>query len=1287
MKKLLFTLGVIILFSGFAYSQNGTIKGIITDQTGEPLAYTNVYLKIEDKVVNYAMSDAKGEYQLFGIQPGTYDIEANAEMTCKKTMKKTGLVVKTDQVQFVDFKINCATDLDVVEVVWEPPVFDADNTSSTTRLSGDAVRKTPGRSITAALSNLEGVSSVDGSMTAVRGNRSDGQQVIVDGVRMRGNNASVAMSSVEEAQLIQGGIPAELGDGTSFTVITTKPASKDFHGSAELRGSLEGYNNFLGAVSLTGPILKGKKRDDPARIGFLISGEVEYVKDGAPAGKGSSNKAGTWRATPETILGISEAPIRYPQGTLGVYKTEAEYLGSDAFVKQRVRDNAGYWNYLAQGKIEFLMGKTNNIRLSFNGSYEYYKGRSWSIGNSLFNAQNNGEGISNTARVSARLNHRVYTDTTGNGILKNVMYDININYTRSNSLSQDAIHKGNLFNYGYIGRFKSHFAETYDLVPEEYYTDPETGITYYVTNSNGNIYKMINRLDTLLTFEAGNLNPGLVFYTQNFYDQFTPSFFNSVMDETLPYDKTMYARFGALLNGQRGSGPYGFYNAPSIPVTGYEKTQRDVVGMKASVSMNLTNHELKFGFEFEQMIYRSYSVNPFGLWSLMRDKANLHNSELDLTHPVYLDAQMPSWYNAEQRQNFINEHGIDFHGYNGDIYVWFDRALGDVETGSFAENIRKQLGLGLREWVDVDDITPSQYMEMGGLSLFSTEELVVGTGQGGPVGYMGYDALGNKYRGSASIKDFFTKKDGKRSYEIGAYRPTYMAFYLQDKFSINSLLFSVGVRVDYFDANQDVLKDPYLFRDAYTVKELKALNFGKETLLEGANDNWYVYVSQKHYYNENLNPENFDVAVIGYRDGDNWYNAQGDLVTDPETELSLNTSGPILKNKLDEKDITKVEADAFGSYAPHWSVMPRISFSFPVSDNSLFYAHYNIVTTRPTALNVNPISYMFIEDMGYSAVSNPALKPQRSVDYEIGFRQKIGEKSAISLAAYYSEKRDMIQYYRYVGAYPSSYSSYKNMDFGTVQGFTLSYELRRFKNISFHANYTLQFAKGTGSDETSNKAIIQSGQPNLRTLVNLEFDQRHRIGVTIDYRFDSGVDYNGPVTRKVKKGTNTVKEIKWFENAGITLLFSAASGMPYSRSSVPYSALGVAGSRRLAGTLQGSHRPWIFQCDLRVDKTFILNLYGKNAKDKDGNPKGVKPGYLTVYLDVQNLFNFKNIIAVYDYTGNADDDGFLSAAAYQSIVESQTDRSSFINYYNMMIRSPYNYSRPTRVSLGIQFGF
>ena len=315
-------------------------------------------------------------------------------------------------------------------------------------------------------------------------------------------------------------------------------------------------------------------------------------------------------------------------------------------------------------------------------------------------------------------------------------------------------------------------------------------------------------------------------------------------------------------------------------------------------------------------------------------------------------------------------------------------------------------------------------------------------------------------------------------------------------------------------------------------------------------------------------------SIVGYRNGDTWYNAAGAEVTDPESALSLNVNGPILKNEIDQiNSITKVEAGAFTDYKAQWSVMPRISFSFPVNDNSLFYAHYNIITSRPTNLQISPVDYLFISKRNAAGeiISNPNMKPQQSIDYEIGFRQKIGAKSAISIAAYYSEKRNQIQAYRFSGAYPNTYYSYQNIDFGTVQGFTFSYRMNRTKNMTLSANYTLQFAKGTGSSTTSQLSILAAGQPNLRTLTNLSFDQRHRIGVNFDYRFESGKDYRdngGPVaTRTVKAadGTETAKEIEWLANTGFSLLFSAASGTPYTRSSTPYSNI-VSGTTSTLST-------------------------------------------------------------------------------------------------------------------------
>jgi hypothetical protein len=393
---------------------------------------------------------------------------------------------------------------------------------------------------------------------------------------------------------------------------------------------------------------------------------------------------------------------------------------------------------------------------------------------------------------------------------------------------------------------------------------------------------------------------------------------------------------------------------------------------------------------------------------------------------------------------------------------------------------------------------------------------------------------------------------------------------------------------------------------------------------------------------------------------------------------------------IDPEAPSRATSSAFTKYKPDWNIMPRIAFSFPVSTNSLFHAHYDIITLRPTNLQIDPIAYLFINEYRSSIIANPNLRAQRSVDYEIGFHQKIGENASLGVSAYYSEKRNQIQTYRYSGAYPNSYYSFENQDFGTVQGYVVELQMRGTKNLSFRANYTLQFAKGTGSSSTSNSNLIASGQPNLRTLTNLDFDQRHNISAHIDFRFSQGTNYNGPVTRKQKKGTDTTKEIRWLENAGAFLAITAASGMPYSRREVVYSTLswGQRTSSPLKGTINGANMPWIFDCSLRLDKTFMLNFAGKN-NEKGKSHK--KPGMLNIYLEFQNLLNLKNVINVYDYTGNPMDDGYLASSLFESIVTNGTvlamPEYAARNYYQMVIANPYNYNQPFRVVLGLSFSF
>ena len=68
---------------------------------------------------------------------------------------------------------------------------------------------------------------------------------------------------------------------------------------------------------------------------------------------------------------------------------------------------------------------------------------------------------------------------------------------------------------------------------------------------------------------------------------------------------------------------------------------------------------------------------------------------------------------------------------------------------------------------------------------------------------------------------------------------------------------------------------------------------------------------------------------------------------------------------------------------------------------------------------------------------------------------------------------------------------YQNIDFGTVKGFSTSYDLRRTGRVQMTTNYTLQFADGTGSSASSGYSLVNTGQPNLRTTIPLSYDQRH----------------------------------------------------------------------------------------------------------------------------------------------------------------------------------------------------
>ena len=553
------------------------------------------------------------------------------------------------------------------------------------------------------------------------------------------------------------------------------------------------------------------------------------------------------------------------------------------------------------------------------------------------------------------------------------------------------------------------------------------------------------------------------------------------------------------------------------------------------------------------------------------------------------------------------------------------------------------------------------------VDMFSQDELLNNGAK--YISYYGYDIAGNKVSGNTDVNDYFNSFDKNNNYKrfVGAYQPTYFAGYLMDKFAINNLVFNVGVRLDVFDANQPVLKDPYLLYQAYTVKEVKKMvqdnpqTYSWVSIPNSVNDDYIVYV------NDVENPS----QINGFRSGSQWYNSIGNP-TDKSSEIR--GPGGIAPWLLDSSSINKtnsIKSDAFESYKPQVNLMPRLAFSFPIAEKAAFTAHYDILTIRPNngITRFDPTDYQFLANAATPTINNTGLKPKQTIDYEVGFQQELSENSSIKISGFYREQRNDIQLVRIIDAYPNSYSTYGNIDFGTVKGMTFSYDLRRVNNLRLTANYTLQFAEGTGASPSISQNVTSIGY-NFRYIFPYSYDIRHQLNIVADYRYEvePGRKYSGPM----------IGNFELFNNTGLNLTTNIYSGSPYTAQGGPATTQYVG----VTGTVNGSRLPWTYRLDIVLDRNFE-----KVFKRTDGEITKEKKLYFNVYVRATNLFNQLNLLGVYPGTGSWKDDGFLANLQNQNAIQNQINVQSYIDYYTLAIQNPGNLSAPRTVRLGVRVDF
>jgi hypothetical protein len=1208
----------------FAQGNFGALEGEVKDDSGNPIPFANVVVMNDGRQIAGGSTNMDGVYKIKPIVAGTYDVVISAVGFGKLTIKSVS-ISGGDRITSRDFQLKKAA-VDLKGVVIETtksdqdPLINKDNGTQGQNFKREDVLKMPDRN-PASVALLTGGVNNNGESSSFRGSR-NGAVYFVDGVKIRGS-AGLPQQMIQEVQVLLGGIPANIGDATGGVVLlSTRGIMAKYFGSLEARTSqfLDAYNNHLFQGTIGGPLAFKKKTVDgktqkEAIIGFLVSAEGEYFKDSRPAVRG------LYSLKDDVRNQLLANPLRKDETGTGTFYN-SNYLRESDFNIVKARNNSGQYYGRFAAKLDFQVSKNTTFTVGGNGNFN--RGRDVGYTNHPLNWQNPGAFQGYDFNVYGRLIQRFASDEKST--VKNAYISLQVDYSKAYSSNFDPRHKANLFQYGYLGKYDIFRRPTY-----EYGTDPTTGIP-------GN--RLNGFQDTLVRFTPSDLNPELVNYTSQLY-----SLFGQAAGTYDNLDNII--KKNGLRNGDQPSTLYTVWNNPGTFYNGYgynDNNQFRVIGMG---SFDIKNHSIKVGFEFEQRRDNGYSVNPAGLWTIGRNLVNFHIREFDFNNPQFV----------------TNNQGV----YQDTIN--YNRLFVDTSQSFFDINLRKELGLNPKgtDFLNLDSYDPSKLS----INMFSADELL--NNGNNLVSYFGYDVYGNKLRGQTSLNDFFNKKDdnGRFTRNIGAFQPVYVSGYIMDKFSFKDLIFNLGVRVDRFDANQRVLKDPYTLYAARTAGEVTSV-----THPSNIGSDYVVYVND----NNAANP-----TILGYRNGETWFNAQGQQINDvAPLRTSTGSVQPYLVNPNESVRSGNFNVDAsFGDYKPQVNVMPRVAFSFPVGDRAVFTAHYDVLVQRPLfGVRLNPMDYFFMDNAAYNsgtvAFNNPSLRPEKTIDYSLGYQQTLGERSSIKISAYYREIRDQITALRLNDAFPRTYFTYRNIDFGTTKGLTITYDLRRTGNVRLTASYTLQFADGTYADRTSSINLNSAGFSIFRAPVPLNLDQRHFFNLFFDYSYgsDKQKDYNGP----------RIKGVDFLSNAGVTFTMTGGSGFPYDRSQTLVAEAATSNFNRyvLSGSINGSRLPWQFNVDMRVYKQFDVFFGGK--KKKNGTERN--PSTFEVYLQVLNLFNFRNVINVYRYTGNPTDDGYLIDAQSQNEINNTIpDAEAFRAMYAMRVNNPYNFAQPRRIRLGLVMNF
>lgn len=325
-----------------------------------------------------------------------------------------------------------------------------------------------------------------------------------------------------------------------------------------------------------------------------------------------------------------------------------------------------------------------------------------------------------------------------------------------------------------------------------------------------------------------------------------------------------------------------------------------------------------------------------------------------------------------------------------------------------------------------------------------------------------------------------------------------------------------------------------------------------------------------------------------------------------------------------------------------YQVSPRFGIAYPITDKGAIHFSYGHFLQIPSfeLLYQNPGFKVPVGGGNYGIYGNADLEPQKTVMYELGLKQQLGETIGIDITAFYRDVRNWVGTSAPIetvgegGQVNASrtYFIYRNLDYANVRGVTLTLQQFRSRMLTYSIDYTFQVAEGSNSDPGEEFGRRQGNSEPTQFIVPLEWDQRHNV--------------NGTVT---------------FQHSGwaASLLGRYHSGQPYTPSVQRAARTGTSTNLNFARNSRNA--PYFMVFDLRLSKSMRL------------------AGWEVALLgNVYNLFDRRNEINVYGDTGRATNSTTFSEARSATIRNNTAEE---------FLRQPDRFSEPREVQLGLRLSF